>query len=207
MKKGLWWKRLFLLSLVFAFLVPVVTAQTIEYGKLSGTVVDEEGAPLPGVTVEVTSPEMIGGKRATQTSARGSYVFLNLPPGKYTLTASLPGFKTIKQENIIITAGSSMVVDVKMEMGKLEETVTVTAAGPVVDAKTSTVATNLQSELLAKLPTSRDAFYDLALTTPGMVSQGKDGSWLPSPNAYGGASNENVFLINGVNTTNPRSAA
>lgn len=206
-KKSFWWKRLYQLSLIFLFLAPVVMAQTIEYGKLTGTVVDEEGAPLPGVTVEITSPALMGGKRATQTSARGSYVFMNLPPGKYALTASLPGFKTVRQENITITAGSSMVVDVKMEMGKLEETVTVTAAGPVVDAKTSTVATNIQSELLSKLPTSRDAFYDLALTTPGMVAQGKDGSWLPSPNAYGGASNENVFLINGVNTTNPRSAA
>lgn len=206
-KKSFWWKRLFHLSLIFFFLAPVVMAQTIEYGKLTGTVVDEEGAPLPGVTVEITSPALMGGKRATQTSARGSYVFMNLPPGKYALTASLPGFKTVRQENITITAGSSMVVDVKMEMGKLEETVTVTATGPVVDAKTSTVATNIQSELLSKLPTSRDAFYDLALTTPGMVAQGKDGSWLPSPNAYGGASNENVFLINGVNTTNPRSAA
>jgi len=132
---------------------------------------------------------------------------MNVPPGRYALTASLPGFKTSKQENIVITAGSSIVVDVRMEIGKLEETVTVTAAGPVVDAKTSTVATNLNSELLAKLPTSRDAFYDLALSTPGMVAQGKDGSWLPSPNAYGGSSNENIFLINGVNTTNPRSSA
>jgi hypothetical protein len=193
--------------LVILLMAPALWPQTIEYGKLTGTVVDEEGAPLPGVTVEITSPALMGGKRATQTSARGSYVFMNLPPGKYTLTASLQGFKTTKQENIVITAGSSVVVDVRMEMGRLEETVTVTAAGPVVDAKTSTVATNLQSELLAKLPTSRDAFYDLALSTPGMVSQGKDGSWLPSPNAYGGASNENVFLVNGVNTTNPRSAA
>ncbi|MDD8021132.1 MAG: TonB-dependent receptor [Acidobacteriota bacterium] len=188
-------------------LVPSLRSQTIEYGKLTGTVVDELGTSLPGVTVEASSPVLMGGKRATQTSARGTYIFINLPPGKYDLTASLSGFKTSKQEDIIITAGSSLVVNIRMEMGKLEETVTVTAAGPVVDAKTSTVSTNIQSELLAKLPTSRDAFYDLALTTPGMVAQGKDGSSLPSPNAYGGASNENVFLINGVNTTNPRSAA
>ena len=207
MKSFKWQKSIFCLSLVIIFLAPSLRSQTIEYGKITGTVVDEEGAPLPGATVEITSSALMGGKRATQTSVRGSYVFLNLPPGRYTLTVSLPGFKTTRQENIMVTAGSSLVVDIKLEIGKLEETVTVTAAGPVVDAKTSTVSTNLQSELLAKLPTSRDAFYDLALTTPGMVAQGKDGSWLPSPNAYGGSSNENVFLINGVNTTNPRSAA
>jgi len=207
MKSFKWREKTFCLGLIVLILVPMLSSQTIEYGKLTGTVMDEQGAPLPGVTVEVSSPALMGGKRATQTSARGSYVFMNLPPGKYVLTASLQGFKTTKQENIVITAGSSIVVEVRMEMGKLEETVTVTATGPVVDAKTSTISTSLQSELLAKLPTSRDAFYDLALTTPGMVAQGKDGSWLPSPSAYGGSSNENVFLINGVNTTNPRSAA
>ncbi|MCX8126926.1 MAG: Plug and carboxypeptidase regulatory-like domain-containing protein, partial [Dehalococcoidia bacterium] len=207
MKKVSLKEKLFSLSLILLLMAPLAVSQTIEYGKITGVVVDEEGAPLPGVTVEITGPALMGGKRAATTSARGSYVFMNVPSGRYTLTASLPGFKTSKQENIVVTAGSSIVVDVKMEIGKLEETITVTAAGPVVDAKTSTVATNINSELLAKLPTSRDAFYDLALSTPGMVAQGKDGSWLPSPNAYGGSSNENVFLINGVNTTNPRSAA
>ncbi len=65
--------------LVILLMAPALRPQTIEYGKLTGTVVDEEGAPLPGVTVEITSPALMGGKRATQTSARGSYVFMNLP--------------------------------------------------------------------------------------------------------------------------------
>jgi len=193
---------------VFGFFsLPQATAQTIEYGKLTGVVTDDTGEPLPGVAVEVSSPALIGGKQATLTSGRGTYVFLNLPPGKYAVSASLQGFKTVIRENISVTAGSSLVIDLVMEPGRIEESVLVTAAGPVVDAKTSTISTSIQSELLAKLPTSRDAFYDLALTMPGMVAQGKDGDWLPSPNAYGGTSNENVFLINGVNTTNPRAAA
>ena len=86
----------------------------------------------------------------------------------------------------------------------------VTAEGSIVDAKTSTVATRLDQELLAKLPTRRDAFYDLALTTPGMFT----GSGAPaettefqSPTAYGSATNENVFLINGVNATSPRAGS
>ncbi len=189
------------------FSLPPITAQTIEYGKLTGTIMDETGEALPGVSVEISSAALVAGKRSTVTSGRGTYVFLNLPPGKYSISASLQGFKTVVQENIVITAGSSIVVDLKMEPGRLEESITVTATGPVVDAKNSTISANIQNELLAKLPTSRDAFYDLALTTPGMVAQGKDGDWLPSPNAYGGTSNENVFLINGVNTTNPRAAA
>lgn len=202
-------KKLLASSLIFllAFVLSCVqlSAQTIDYGKLTGVITDEAGEPLPGVAVEITSP--VTGKRATVTSGRGVYVFLNLPTGRYAITASMQGFKSVTQENIVITAGSSIVVDLKMEAGRIEESITVTGVAPVVDSKTSSISTNLQSELLAKLPTSRDAFYDLALTTPGMVAQGKDGDWLPSPNAYGGTSNENVFLINGVNTTNPRSSA
>jgi TonB dependent receptor len=85
--------------------------------------------------------------------------------------------------------------------------VNVSAEGAMVDTKTSTIDAKLGREMLDRLPTSRDAFYDLALTTPGMFDVGTSSSWLPSPTAYGGASNENVFLVNGVNTTNPRGAS
>ena len=87
---------------------------------------------------------------------------------------------------------------------------TVTAEGPIVDTKTSTIDSKIDQDLLEKLPTSRDAFLDLALTTPGMAP----GSGAPSqttefqsPTAYSSATNENVFLINGVDATNPRAGA
>ncbi len=60
--------------------------------------------------------------------------------------------------------------------------------------------------MLEAIPTSRESFYDLTLTAPGMSNVGADESWLPSPSAYGSAANENIFLVNGVNTTNPRGA-
>ncbi len=193
--------------LLFLFSLLNVRGQSIIYGKLTGTVTDDTGTPLPGVTVEIRSPALIAGTRSTVTSEKGAYVFLNLPAGKYTVSVTLEGFKTATLENISLATGASIVVDVQMVPGRIEESVTVTAVGPVVDAKTSTIASSIESELLDKLPTSRDAFYDLALSTPGMQPQGKDSSWLPSPTAYGSTSNENIFLINGVNTTNPRLAA
>jgi hypothetical protein len=184
----------------------LVRAQSVLEGKLIGTVTDDKGELLPGVTVEITGPSIMG-KRSAVTSAKGTYVFLNVPPGTFTLTASLPGFKTYVQENIILGAGSTVDIKVIMEMGAIEEQVTVIAASPIVDVKTSTVDSRLEREMLAKLPTTRDAFYDLALTTPGMFDVASSGSWLPSPTAYGGSSMENVFLVNGVNATNPRGAA
>jgi len=186
--------------------VSVVRAQSVLEGKLLGTVTDDKGELLPGVTVEITGPSIMG-KRSAVTSAKGTYVFLNVPPGTFTLTASLPGFKTSVQENIILGAGSTVDIKVTMEMGAIEEQVTVIAASPIVDVKTSTVDSRLEREMLARLPTTRDAFYDLALTTPGMFDVGSSSGWLPSPTAYGGSSMENVFLVNGVNATNPRGAA
>ncbi len=185
----------------------VARAQSVLEGKLSGTITDDKGEPLPGVAVEVSSPALISGKRASVTSGRGTYVFLNLPPGVYKVTAAMPNFKTTAAENIQVTAASSLVVNLTMPIGGIEETVVVTATGPIVDAKTSTIDSKIGSQMLDKLPTSRDAFYDLSLTTPGMYDHGSSGGWLPSPTAYSSASNENVFLVNGVNATNPRGSS
>jgi outer membrane receptor protein involved in Fe transport len=196
----------FLALFLSALSVNHVQAQSVLEGKLTGTVEDNEGVALPGVTVEITGASIMGARSAL-TSSRGSFVFLNVPPGTFKLTASIPGFKTYVQENIILGAGSTVDIKVLMEIGTIEEQVTVIAASPIVDVKTSTVDSRLEKDMLEKLPTTRDAFYDLALTTPGMFDVGSSGSWLPSPTAYGGSSMENVFLVNGVNTTNPRGAA
>ncbi|MFB0564692.1 MAG: TonB-dependent receptor domain-containing protein [Candidatus Aminicenantaceae bacterium] len=196
----------FLVLYLTAVSVNLVQAQSILEGKLTGTVADDQGELLPGVTVEITGPSIMG-TRSAFTSAKGSFIFLNVPPGTFKLTASLSGFKTYVQENIILGAGSTVDIKVVMEIGAIEEEVTVTAAGPIVDIKTSTVDSRLEKDMLEKLPTTRDAFYDLALTTPGMFDVASSASWLPSPTAYGGSSMENVFLVNGVNTTNPRGAA
>ena len=197
----------FVLVLGLAFLNGTgLLAQSVMEGKITGTVTDENGELLPGVSVEISGVSIMG-KRATVTSAKGTFIFMNVPPGKIVMTVSLAGFKTWIQDNLILGAGSTLEVNPSLQAGAIEEQVTVTAASPIVDVKTSTVDSRLDSELLAKLPTSRDAFYDLALTTPGMFDVGSAGGWQPSPTAYGGSSMENVFLVNGVNTTNPRGAA
>jgi len=205
LKKFLFITCFFVLCFTFVS-VSVVRGQSVLEGKLTGTVTDDKGESLPGVTVEITGPAIMG-KRSAVSSAKGTYFFLNVPPSTFTLTASLPGFKTYIQENIILGAGSTVDIKVVMQMGAIEEQVTVIASSPIVDVKTSTVDSRLDGELLARLPTSRDAFYDLSLTTPGMFDVGSSSGWLPSPTAYGGSSMENVFLVNGVNTTNPRGAA
>ena len=205
-------KRTLLVMLCLAvglafFNVTAVRAQSILDGKLTGTITEASGDPLPGVNVEITSPALISGKRATVTSARGTYVFLNLPVGVYKIAATLPGFKTTIQDKVGISAGGSLQVNLTMEAGAIEEQITVLAASPVIDVKSSAIDSKLENQMISRLPTSRDAFYDLSLTTPGMFDHGSNAGWLPSPTAYSGSSNENVFLINGVNTTNPRGSS
>ncbi len=203
------WTAILLSLLLVGVSVESARAQAIYEGKLIGTVASPDGALVPGATVEVSSPGLQGRRTAT-TSGKGTYVLLNLPPGKYTVTASMPGFKTIVRENIAVSADSVVSVDVVLPVGPVAETVTVTAEGPVVDTKTSTIDSRIDSDLLKSLPTTRDAFLDLALTTPGMAP----GSGAPStstefqsPTAYSSATNENVFLINGVDSTNPRAGS
>jgi len=147
-------------TLLAFFCVDHIQAQSILDGKLTGTITDDTGEPLPGVTVEVTSPALITGKRSTLTSDKGVYVFLHLPVGRYDLKASLQGFKSAVQTAIHISAGSSVVVNLTMAPGAIEEEVTVTAVSPVVDARTSAISTNIESDLLDKMPTSRDPFSD-----------------------------------------------
>lgn len=197
---------LFAILVLLIFVANPVRGQTIDYGKLTGTITTDTGEPLPGVTVTITSNALIGGPRSAVTPANGGYAFLNLPVGTYKLTATLPSFKTAIQENIRIQADSVRVVNIALTPGAVEEEIIVTAAPPIVDSRSSTTSTSIDATLLDKMPTSRDAFYDLALTAPGMMNHGNPGAtgWMPSPTAYSGASNENVFLLNGVNATSPQ---
>ncbi|MGE5360149.1 MAG: TonB-dependent receptor [Bacteroidales bacterium] len=183
-----------------------VHAQAIHEGKLTGTVRGEDKMVMPGVTVEVASAALMGRTRTTVTSGTGTYVFLNLPSGSYKVTAALSGFKTIAREDIQIDPDKTITLDFTLPVGSISETVNVSAEAPRIDVQAATVDSALDRNLIAKLPTNRDAFYDLALTTPGMFSSASSNS-LPSPTAYGSPTNENVFLINGVNATNPEASS
>jgi hypothetical protein len=198
----------FLFSLVLS--ARSASAQAIHEGKLTGTVAGADHAVIPGATVEISSPALMPGTRSTTTSENGTYLFLNLPVGRYSVTTSIAGFKTVVRENITVSGDATVTLDFILPVGEIKESVTVSAAGPIVDSKASNIDTRFNSDMLQKLPTSRDAFYDLALTAPGMF----EGSGAPSqttefqsPTAYGSATNENVFLINGVDATSPRAGS
>jgi len=201
---GKFTKRIFVITILILLSSGFAFSQAVHYGKIAGKVIDSEGKALPGVTVTVLSDALIKGKLSTITNDEGKYYFSSLPIGVYTVKANLEGFETKVQKGVEILAGKSYVINFTLKMGKISEVIEVTAKAPILDVRTATTDQTVDSDMLKSLPTTRDAFYDLATSTPGMFDVGSESSWLPSPTAYGGATNENVFLVNGVNTTNPR---
>jgi hypothetical protein len=118
-------------------------------GAIEGKVIDDQGAPLPGAQVKLSSPDLIGGAQTKVTNAEGRYRFVALLRGTYVVEASLPGFTTAKKDDVKVFVGETITIDLVLTIGKLEEEVTVKAAAPVVDVKdTQMNATNLDEQVL-----------------------------------------------------------
>jgi Carboxypeptidase regulatory-like domain/TonB dependent receptor-like, beta-barrel len=142
-------------SLAFA---QAVTAGT---GALNGRVVDDSQAVIPGVTVTISSPSLMGTRTAV-TDPEGQYRFTAVPPGDYTIVFELAGFRTIRNEGIRIGVGFTATVNAEMKVATLEESVTVTGQSPVVDTSATQIGNTFDAKQLSALPTSRDYFSLLA---------------------------------------------
>ena len=126
-----------------------------ETGNIAGVVRDTTGAVMPGVTVEAASPALIEKVRSVVSDGQGLYRIVNLRPGMYTVTFTLPGFGTVKREGIALTTGFTANVNAELKVGSLEETVTVTGEAPVVDVQNVEQQTTLSRDILDAIPTSR----------------------------------------------------
>ena len=121
-----------LLVCVIAGSILPVAAQGV--GEIGGIVSDTSGGALPGASVTLTSAQgTLGGNQETVTDARGAYQFTRLVPGTYSVRASLPGFSSVQQENIVVVADAAARADLRLEIGVLEETLTVTGESPLLD--------------------------------------------------------------------------
>src|SRR6266545_335273 len=135
--------------------LPVVAWAQAETGGIAGVVRDASGAVLPGVTVEAASPALIEKVRSVVADGQGLYRIVDLRPGAYTVTFTLPGFATSRREGIELTTSFTATVNAEMKVGTLEETVTVTGESPVVDTQNVQQQTTLSREILDAIPTSR----------------------------------------------------
>ena len=140
------------LSVCALLLAPVaLIAQTT--GTVEGAITDQSGAPLPGVSIELSSPSLQGVRTAV-TSADGRYRFPSVPPGAYKVTATLSGFGKV-QKNATVTLDSTATVNLSLSLSTTAE-VTVTGEAPLVDVASTTTGTNYSAKVIDKLPVGRN---------------------------------------------------
>lgn len=166
-------------------------AQNSETGAIVGTV-SQGTTPLPGVTVEVKSANLQG-SRSDVTDAGGHFRFSLLPPGSYTMTATLSGFNTVTQKNIAVGLNKTVTLEVGISPTASEQ-ITVTGAPPVVDVTSNTQGANITSETMQSLPLGRN-FVAAAQVAPGT------GGDATGTTVYGSTGAENSYIIDGLNTT------
>ena len=192
------------IGLTMPGLSPNAFAQETTAG-IQGTVRDASGGAVAGATIEVSSPSLIGGARKLQTDGDGAYHFASLAPGDYTMVVSAKGFRTFRQTNIDLTVGRLPNLDVKLEVGAVTETVEVSSNAAMVDTTQSKVAVTVDHQTLDNVPKGR-SFQTLIPFAPGARGEPlQSGSASGAGSGYqidGAGDSENVYLIDGVNTTN-----
>ena len=185
---------------VVAFVL-VFPAAALAQAILTGVARDASGGVLPGVTVEAASPALIEKVRSVITDSNGVYRIVDLRPGIYTVSFTLPGFNTARREGVELSGTATFTVDAELRVGAVEETVTVTGAAPTVDVQTSTKGRVIDSAVIDTIPTGR-SFMTLGVLIPSVNSSsvdvgGNQGGVQGSLAAHGGRTADQRILMNG----------
>ena len=195
-----------------ATIIAAANAQDFR-GGITGRITDGSGGRLPGVTVTATS---VATKVAstTTTNGEGDYTILYLTPGVYTLTAELSGFKKVVQENIEVRISDRVGVDLKLDVGRIEETISVTAESPILQTTSGSTGQVIDEKRISMMPLSDGNPFVLARLAPGIAYNGDLKFSRPFDNAgtsgivTGGATGGNEFTLDGSpNMTSGRRVA
>jgi hypothetical protein len=182
-----------LIALTLFLLSPLLVSQSKENGAFEGKITIENDQPLPGVTVTAINTSGAGAKRVAVTDENGRFRFPALMPGVYDLEAQLEGFQSARREGIRLLVGSTLTVDFRMTLGKIEEKVTVAGVLPMVDVKDSqTAVASLSNEILQNIPNSQ--FVSNVVNLAPGVNQSS---------AFGAADNGLQYQIDGVDVSDP----
>src|SRR5262245_10951139 len=163
-----------LVALLAAWPQPAAAQSQITTGVIEGTITDASGGVVPGANVEARSLDT-NQTRTRTTDAGGRFVFLQLPPGRYTVTVTLSGFATVVQEGVTLTVGQTLTLNHVMKPSSVAETVTVTGTA-TVDASRTEASSTLNETTIQNTPILGRKFEDLLTLTPGVsIVQGPDG--------------------------------
>jgi len=203
-------KRTTTLAVAFACLVlaltlaPAVFAQT-DTGSVRGTVTDLQGGAVTDAQVTMTNMDTAY-SRSIKTGADGSYVFQSLPVGRYTLkVAGTKGFKAFEEKNIILHVNDNLTLDARLTVGANTETIEVEASPNQVELTNAELSGTIEGRQITELPLNGRSFAQLLTLVPGVESdsgfsydkKGLNGG--ADISISGGASNANLFLVDGAN--------
>jgi outer membrane receptor protein involved in Fe transport len=194
-----------LIALCMALFSMSAFGQTSTTGSIEGSVTDINGAPVPNVTVTVTSPNLIRPQTA-QSNDEGRYQISNLPPGRYNVkVASTAGFGEFTRENVEVNLSRTSSADVQLRPAGATASVDITdTSGAAVDVTSNTAGTNVSTDQFSNFPTTRtvQGLYTIA---PTVTRSGlRDASGRERDPSVGGSSGpENNYILDGVNTTDP----
>lgn len=182
-------------------------AEAQERGTIAGVVKDATDAILPGVTVEVSSPALIEKVRSATTDAAGQYRIINLPPGVYRAVFTLTGFTSQARENIEVRVNFTTPINGSLTIGQQVETITVTAASPIVDVQSVTQSRAITADQNREIP-SGSGVIQLATLVPGVTANFTDvgGSSAESAGTRvtirGGSNGDTTPLLDGLKVGN-----
>ena len=192
------------LALLAVFLIP---STALAQATLTGTVRDNSGGILPGVTVEASSPALIEKVRTAVTDDSGQYRIVDLRAGVYTLTFTLPGFSAVKRENITLAGTQILTIPIEMRVGGIQETIMVTGDTSVVDVQNARREVVLDTEVIQTIPATRSV-GGLLNATAGLTVDNNGIALSPTMtffSANGGANNEGRMAVNGMTVGAARS--
>jgi hypothetical protein len=199
-------------TLLWLLVVTAANAQDFR-GGITGTITDGSGGRLPGVTVTATNVATNVASNTT-TNAEGDYSILYLTPGVYALTAELSGFKKVVRENVEVRISDRVGIDLKMDVGRIEETISVTAESPILQTTSGSSGQVIDEKRIAMMPLSDGNPFVLARLAPGIAYTGDLKFSRPFDNAgtsgivTGGATGGNEFTLDGSpNMANGRRVA
>jgi hypothetical protein len=188
-------RRVYVVFVLALLVVGTGLAQTNPEGKIVGKVTDEQGSPLPGVTVQATSPKLVG-KSVAVTDQDGVFRLMALPSGIYEISFALQGFKSLVRREIVLQLNQTIVVNVSLLQAAIEEQVTVTGQSPLIDVKSTVKGQTMTKEVFLNLPRSRD-FDGLISTVPGVQNE-----WIAGGLSVDGATaTENTWFMDGTDIT------
>jgi hypothetical protein len=180
------------LSLFGLALIDAYLSAQVPTGKIFGTVTDKQGNALPGVSIEATSPNLVG-KGTAVSDGNGVYRLLALTPGIYKVTFVLQGFKTLAREGIVVEIEQSIKLNAAMQFGSLEEQVMVIGQAPLIDVKSTAKGMTMTRQVFELLPRGRD-FDTLVAALPGVQNE----PLLSGISVDGASGAENMFYVDGT---------